>query len=400
MKKGKALEPIAVVLSRFSFEPTSRHMLRIILIAIAMAPISLVAESYDKIKTRVPQLASAKASLGQWTWIPREDTRCRDGTMTGMGVRLLPDAKAVMIYLQGGGACYDAKSCAANARAPIAGKNFSKGNFDKWAATLGNQGVFNTTNASNPVARWNHVYIPYCTGDLHGGARVNVGVPNVPGKQQFVGYRNLHNDLKLLAPYFRDVEDVALVGASAGGFGVLVNYPQVVEAFGGRSVAALVDSAPIIPESAIRTSCFQRKVMRTFDLQLPPRCPECGDPRRGGLINIYSYLSRTYPQGRFAFASADADLAGVALYNDESKACGGSGVNIFNYRFSLYTLRDKHIGHDWSTFLPGGVQHTMTQSDKLFLDRKFRGVSAAEWLGRINYNPPSHVPAARIRPKN
>ena len=279
------------------------------------------------------------------------------------------------------------------------GKNFSRAKFHDWVKTLGNQGVFNTENPSNPVARWNHVYVPYCTGDLHGGEREDAQVPGVPGKQQFVGYRNLRNILKLVAPYFRDADDVALMGASAGGFGVLINYPQVVEAFGGRSVAALVDSAPIIPESAIRTSCFQRKVTTTFDLQLPDSCPECADPSKGGLLNLYSFLSHTYPRGRYAFASADADLAGVILYNDESRACGGVGVNIFNYRFSLYALRDNHIGHDWATFLPGGIQHTMTQSDALFLDRKFRGVSAGEWLSRINDKKPSHVPAARLRPK-
>ena len=32
------------------------------------------------------------------------------GSTTGFGVRLLPDAKGVMIYLHGGGACYDAQS--------------------------------------------------------------------------------------------------------------------------------------------------------------------------------------------------------------------------------------------------------------------------------------------------
>jgi hypothetical protein len=362
-----------------------------------LSPISLVAQSNGINKTLSP-FASAKANMGKWVWIPRKDTRCRAGSKTGFGVRLLPDANAVMIYLQGGGACYDAKSCAGNANATIAGANFSGRKFNRWVTTLGNQGVFNTTNASNPVARWNHVYIPYCTGDLHGGARSNVSIPGVPGKQQFVGYKNLQNNLKLLAPYFRKAGDVALVGASAGGFGVLVNYPQVVDAFGGRSVAALVDSAPIIPESAIKTSCFQRKVIQTFNLQLPARCPACRDPSKGGLISIYNYLSRTYPQGRFAFASADADFAGVALYNNESRACGGAGVNIFNYRFSLYALRDNHIGRTWATFLPGGVQHTITQSDALFLKRKYRGVSAAEWLGRINDKPPSHIPAARLLP--
>jgi hypothetical protein len=367
--------------------------------AVILLAVSFGAQSAETTKPGVRQLAGAKISPGDWAWVPRSDTRCRDGSSTGIGVRLLPGADAVMIYLQGGGACYDAKSCAQNAATPIAGENFSREDFAEWVSTLGNQGIFNTVNPTNPVARWNHVYIPYCTGDLHGGVKENGSVPGVAGRQQFVGYRNLENNLKLIAPFFRNAEDVALVGASAGGVGVLVNYPQVVDAFGGRSVVALVDSAPVIPESAIKTSCFQRKVTETFDLHLPPGCPECAEPSEGGLLNIYGYLSRTYPHGRFAFASADADLAGVILYNQESRACGGAGVNIFNYRLSLYALRDRHIGHEWATFLPGGVQHTMTQSDALFLNRKYRGVSAAEWLGRINYKPPTHIPAARLRKK-
>lgn len=346
-----------------------------------------------------PQQAQAKPGAGRWFWVPRDDTLCRDGSNTGFGVRLLPDAKGVMIYLQGGGACYDAKACAQNAQTPIAGERFSRSDFYEWVSTLGSQGVFNTSNATNPVARWNHVYIPYCTGDLHGGAKENAQVPGVAAPQQFVGYRNLTNNLKLIAPFFRRAQDIALVGASAGGVGVLINYPQVVEAFGGRSVAALVDSAPVIPESAIKTSCFQRKLTDTFNLQLPRQCAECRDPANGGLLNIYNYLSQTYPQGRFAFASADADLAGVILYNEESRACGGAGVNIINYRLSLYALRDKHIGHDWATFLPGGLQHTMTQSDALFIERKYQGISAAQWLAKINEKTPVHLPAARLQPR-
>ena len=373
---------------------------RLTLLVVVLSQFAVAAEAAVDEKGDSAPLSKAQASEGEWVWIPRDDTFCRDGSTTGFGVRLLPDAKAVMIYLQGGGACYDAQSCAENKNAPIAGENYSREKFQVWVDALGNQGVFNTTNPTNPVARWNHIYIPYCTGDLHGGSRANASVPGVEGEQQFVGYRNLQNNLNVLAPYFRGAEDVALMGASAGGFGVLVNYPQVVEAFGARSVAALVDSAPIIPESAIKTSCFERKVIETFQLQLPEACPECADPTQAGLIGLYDYLSRTYPRGRFAFASADADLAGVVLYDRESRACGGAGVNIFNYRFSLYALRDKYIGHEWATFLPGGIQHTMTQSDALFLNRKFRGVSAGTWLGRINGKTPSHVPAAHLKAKD
>jgi hypothetical protein len=374
-------------------------MLRKIVLPLMLVLCSASAQS-ERNAPEATSLARATEKMEEWVWIPRDDLDCRDGSKTGVGARLMPDTKAVMIYLQGGGACYDAKSCEQNANTPIAGANFSQDKFDDWVEKLGNQGIFNTTNPSNPVARWNHIYVPYCTGDLHGGDLEDARVSGLPVEQQFVGYRNFQNVLRLLEPYFTDAEDIALVGASAGGVGVLINYPQVVEAFGGRSIAALVDSAPVIPESAIRTSCFQRKVIETFNLQLPQSCPECAEPSQGGLLNLYSHLSETYPQGRYALASADADLAGVVLYNDESRACGGAGVNIFNYRFSLYVLRDRYIGHEWATFLPGGVQHTMTQSDALFLNRKYRGVSAAEWLARINSKTPSHVPPARLLPGN
>jgi len=374
-------------------------MLRKIVLPLMLVLCSASAQS-ERNAPEATSLARATEKMEEWVWIPRDDLDCRDGSKTGVGARLMPDTKAVMIYLQGGGACYDAKSCEQNANTPIAGANFSQDKFDDWVEKLGNQGIFNTTNPSNPVARWNHIYVPYCTGDLHGGDLEDARVSGLPVEQQFVGYRNFQNVLRLLEPYFTDAEDIALVGASAGGVGVLINYPQVVEAFGGRSIAALVDSAPVIPESAIRTSCFQRKVIETFNLQLPQSCPECAEPSQGGLLNLYSHLSETYPQGRYALASADADLAGVVLYNDESRACGGAGVNIFNYRFSLYVLRDRYIGHEWATFLPGGVQHTMTQSDALFLNRKYRGVSAAEWLARINSRTPSHVPPARLLPGN
>jgi hypothetical protein len=371
-------------------------MYRLAATILVLLPLSLAALAAGEGSAKAG-LEKAKADQGQWHWIPRKDMVCRDGSTTGFGVRLLHDAKAVMIYLQGGGACYDAKSCRQNTQAWFAGESFSRGEFERWAKTLGNQGLFNTADPKNPVARWHHIYVPYCTGDLHGGVRENAAIPGVRARQQFVGYRNVRNLLRIAAPYFRDAADFGLAGASAGGFGVLLNYPQVVRAFGGRSVAAFVDSAPIIPESSIKTSCFQRKLIDAFDLRLPAGCPECKDPSHGGLLNLYGHLSRNYPHGRFAFASADADLAGVILLNGESIACGGSSVNIFNYRSSLYALRDRYIGQDWATYLPSGLQHTMTQSDVLFLKRKFKGLSAGEWLSKINVDPPVHVPKARLR---
>ena len=128
-------------------------MLRTIVVALLLLPVSPDAQSADNNDRQSPNLASAKANLGRWVWIPREDTSCRDGSTTGVGVRLLPGAEAVMIYLQGGGACYDAKSCEQNANAPIAGESFSHEKFDEWVTRLGNQGIFNTENPFEPSRR-------------------------------------------------------------------------------------------------------------------------------------------------------------------------------------------------------------------------------------------------------
>lgn len=115
---------------------------------------------YTSSNTFASPLQKAEAAMGKWVWLPKNNMRCRDGSSTGIGVRLQPSTKAVMIYLQGGGACYDADSCTKNSKAGIAGEKYSKTHFNNWVITLGNQGIFNTRNNSNPVAGWNHIYIP------------------------------------------------------------------------------------------------------------------------------------------------------------------------------------------------------------------------------------------------
>ncbi|MEM6289248.1 MAG: pectin acetylesterase-family hydrolase, partial [Bacteroidota bacterium] len=59
-------------------------------------------------------LAEAEANLGAWTWIDVEGSVCRDGSATGIGVRLQDGADDLVIYLEGGGACFNGVTCATN----------------------------------------------------------------------------------------------------------------------------------------------------------------------------------------------------------------------------------------------------------------------------------------------
>ena len=74
-------------------------MPKIIHAAIVMLLFSTSIQSADDNERQASYFARAKAGTGSWAWIPLEDTLCRDGSKTGIGVRLLPGASAVMIYL-------------------------------------------------------------------------------------------------------------------------------------------------------------------------------------------------------------------------------------------------------------------------------------------------------------
>lgn len=49
-------------------------------------------------------LDPARQNLGNWTWIPVPSSVCRNGSPTGIGVKLKPGATRLFVYLDAGGA--------------------------------------------------------------------------------------------------------------------------------------------------------------------------------------------------------------------------------------------------------------------------------------------------------
>src|SRR5579884_1249429 len=197
-----------------------------------------------------------------WTWVPFEEAHCRDGSTTGIGININPDSKNLMIFLDGGGACFNSTTCLLNP------SSFDKTTFDSSFGSGGSRasaGVFDRSDPANPMKDWNYVFVPYCTGDVFSGNNQDVTVPGVSGKQQFVGYADMHVFLDRIVPTFADVTQVVLTGISAGGFGVASNYTQVAKAFGKVPVIALDDSGPAMgpPEVA---SCLLQQTRELWGL--------------------------------------------------------------------------------------------------------------------------------------
>ena len=70
----------------------------------------------------------------------------------------------LVIYFQGGGGCWDTVNCL---YAPTYNQQQSE-TVEMFEDTRG-MGIFDTANRKNPFKNWYFVYIPYCTGDVHGG---------------------------------------------------------------------------------------------------------------------------------------------------------------------------------------------------------------------------------------
>src|SRR5262245_2014045 len=103
---------------------------------------------------------SASAADAEWqSIVPGGDCACADGSEFNFWVRDANPAK-VVLYLEGGGACFDATSCAfTNEQTTLYDWNISPDDHPSLRA-----GIFDFGHDDNPFADYSVVYVPYCTG--------------------------------------------------------------------------------------------------------------------------------------------------------------------------------------------------------------------------------------------
>jgi hypothetical protein len=275
--------------------------------------------------------ALSPAAPTGWTWYAIDGAVCRDGSGTGFYVRN-GSVDKLLIYLEGGGACTSPGFCGYN---PANVNQVLKGDGQTLAGSIGGAiagrqqpgtaGIFDMTQAANPFKDWSQIYIPYCTGDVHFGTRKNVMLPGVSSPQQFVGYLNMQKFVGRIVPTFKDkVSRVVLTGSSAGGFGSMLNYSMVQDAFGSVLVTALDDSGPSFADNdKSMPVCMQKNWRELFgyNAAFPSDCTECQQADGGGL-NLWSkYLLRKHPNLSFGIVSSMQDEVIRLFYSSGLKNC-------------------------------------------------------------------------------
>jgi hypothetical protein len=142
---------------------------------------------------------------------PGGDCECADGGEFAFWERRADPTK-VVFFLDGGGICYDAKSCA------FVGLNHPGGpaayDWSTWGEDPAEEdGIFNFARADNPFRDYSFIYVPSCTGDQHLGGLTRQYSPEVTVEHK--GFVNGRTSLEYLAEHYPDAARVVVAGKTS-----------------------------------------------------------------------------------------------------------------------------------------------------------------------------------------
>jgi hypothetical protein len=258
-----------------------------------------------------------------WRWIPFPDSTCTDAvaqpsgayafsaSSTGLAISWGAEMTAdVVLFLQGGGACWDFVTCGGAGSlglpktagtGPFGPQEFERGIYDALPRSWARRETLPPSLRDATI-----VFIPYCTGDVHGGDKVTTyaspGMPSITWHH--VGHANVRAFLRRLGPTFPSPRKVVVSGSSAGGFGSLANYPTIRSQWPNAKAYLVDDSGPPLAGDAIPEATRGAWYASwNIGASLDAFCPSCATDMSAGLRE----LVRRYPDDRMALLSSTED---------------------------------------------------------------------------------------------
>jgi Pectinacetylesterase len=183
--------------------------------------------------------SAAATTAAKWKKVsPGGDCMCADGSEFAFWERRV-DPQKVVFFLDGGGSCFDAKSCA------FTGLNHGGESEYDWSIygedPDSEDGIFNFARTDNPFRDYSFVYVPSCTGDVHLGDVTRKYSPSLTVEHK--GFVNGTAALDYVTENYPDATQVVVIGKTVGAiaspiYGGLVAdlLPDAqVTVFGGQS---------------------------------------------------------------------------------------------------------------------------------------------------------------------
>ena len=302
-----------------------------------------------------------------WNRIPgRNGTGCAHDSIFAFRVRPgLPDK--VMIFLNGGGACWRAQECDPH------GKPTYTMTVDSANDVSVRTGLLDVANEANPVRDYTIVFVPYCTGDVHLGTREveyelkgdktlsvrHGGGANVEAVLDWV-YTNIHNP-----------RTVFVAGVSAGAVASPVVAERVARHYPRSRIVQLGDGAGGYHSDAIPGILAG---WGATDYLADDPAFRSLDSASFTFERLYTAAARVAPRVHFAqFNTAEdaTQLSFLAMLGIRNKPLGGFiATDLEEIRGAVPSFR---------SYTAPGKAHTILRSNAVY-STVVDGVAFKDWL--------------------
>jgi hypothetical protein len=297
--------------------------------------------------------------------VPGGECQCSDGSEYNLWVREA-DPEKVVLYLEDGGACFSAATCA-----PDSG-------IYKTAVTEhpdDEGGIFDFADQRNPLAAWSAVYAPYCTGDVFLGDATTEYTPDLT--IQHKGYANGTAALDELVERFPAATEVVVIGESAGSVAAPLYAGLAADRLPGARITALADGSGSYPDAPEITGLVA-DVWGTGGAM--PDWPE----NAGLTAEQWSSFPGLFVQsGRH---DPDIVFARHDYAYDEGQAMWFPIVGLpLDDLLSLVDANEAQIeeaGVDLLSYIAPGDDHTALTEDELYTE-EVGGEALLDWLARL-----------------
>jgi hypothetical protein len=314
--------------------------------------------------------AFSELEEGWNTFKPGGETLCAHGTEYQFYVRPA-DPERLLIYLYGGGGCWDAEECQEGSREYIA-------EADRHPSRLG--GVLDVQNVENPFVEYTIVAVPVCTGDAHLGANDVVYVledEDGSTREFTIHHRGKINSLSAVNWALENVpvpRQVFVAGSSAGSLGVSFHASVVAHRHSGVPVAAIGDGGGSFgPEPAVGTDYARwglPDVLRPYpgweDFEV-----------RDGVQGLFTTAGRHFPNLRLFQVDYANDM--VQAHHIQRTGIGSSDVHAL-----IVQNRDAIRAHlpEFRGYTMGGMSHVVLWAN-IFYRHVEEGYPLRDWVAAI-----------------
>ncbi len=319
--------------------------------------------------------STPQMTAGEWTvFRPGGETTCARGTEYAYGVRGGTVNKVVIDFM-GGGACWDELTCS------FSGSLFNETVDPDNLEALSGTGIYDVDNPENPFRDWYHVFIPYCTGDVHwGDSVVSYGEGDSQFTIQHKGRTNAQTVLDWVYDNFSDPETVFVTGCSAGAYGSIGWAPHIMKHYESSKVYQMGDSgAGIITDDFFRQSFPSWNPEGIFPSFIPGLDPAKLDIFDFDLPYLYAQVANYFTKNTVSEYNSNFDENQTFFYS----AMGGEGgQRAWSERMRANVDSAHAQAERFRSYIAPGELHCIIPYDQ-FYEYSSDGTRLVDWVSDL-----------------